>query len=1553
MVQFKPDYCRHTAGLNVPLKTQPPSPSSKMSDSLLNNSWPSFSKLWMKRWSFKRGSECKPCSEFSTIPDSRSVTPDVDPNPASLVTGDLFLMAEEKDDLSVDLNDCTNDMASSNEDLTSLDSSLHGTEYYKDLVHVEAPVKMSTPQENLAPTTAAFCMAGETNISFDKGEVVITYTKPFLCPVSYGAGPISELTLAVSPSRGDNVSPVEVDLDNVEEPIPILVRSLSTSRRHSWDDAVSPTDTVRRFSLDASEMENDGERDVDVSNSVSTKQTLTLSGPWVTKANLCIEADVGDHSLQECDTENTDGDSAGKRLRSKSEPSTLDKVSTTRISRSLESSCPVIEVIQAPQLETIEKDHVEPTHVLFVQQVLQELKQYHGTKNKQDGSREPKQNLTWFEFLSNETEDAAKTEKVEKGTKVKRRLSSLKNRVTGSWQKDKGKMKEQLKENGRDPKDTWINANGHKLVPGCFCNHAKCTLCTKALANGSGLQCMYCAVNVHKNCKTLLPECTSNKLKKDCFQKPATSSQVSSLCYQQASLKEHPRIAIVGLDGTHAQARGLGMTVTHRGSSRLEIQAAGSSRAGTSAAEMDELDFPISKFKHVSEDSVSLAPSTADSIFVEDSFYFSLRSELETDAAEFEAESWSSAVEPPYAKKQKKEVIKRQDVIYELMQTEMHHVRTLKIMLKVYCRALKEELQYVNHDIHQIFPCVDDLLELHVRFLARFKERRKESMEEGSDQNYIIQKIGDILVQQFSGDTGERMKEKYGEFCSQHNKAVSRYKDLMRDSKKFQNLMKKIGNSSIVRRLGVLECILLVTQRITKYPVLVERIIHNTEEGTEDYEALTRALTHIKEAITDVDSRVHESEKGQRLREIVNKMELKSSGKLKNGKTFSKQDMLCRQLLHDGMLYWKTASGRLKDILAVLMTDVLLLLQEKDQKYSLSSVDSKPPVISLQKLIVREVANEEKAMFLISASHSGPEMYEIHTSSKEERNSWMALIRGAVESCPVKEGEILNEADEEKRLVCERAAKIKEFQDLLNLKDCSVIQTLNEKQQICLEMAELYGFEDPSQGPRIKLLLRTDTGENLQGEGILQSAIAAAEHIHHQLFSQCTSQNPQDEVNTTGSALPRRSETFGGYDSNGTGSFKEKVKDRRATSVSSDPQVQDLSNSEPVVSRLENNSPPLCRESQLITNMQALLQHLYSLQAVISQQDSYVEVQREREKQFRQQSSRGNWLLEQEKQRNFEKQREELANVQKLQEQLRQEKQKWERDRERQQREVEATETRLRLREEKSILEKERLNKEREELEAQREAYQHDLERLREAQKGVEKDRERLEQLKKLKKPSVGSFAPDLVQGVNNSSTFNGEGVMGLEGHGQLVMKPTAKTSASMSAADYLERPEVSRRDSSGTENRPALKNEVPIHLLSATNQIQKQAALTKQQIPTKLAALTKGSREKPGRGKPSHRTESSASVDYRQLLPSKLSGKEESSLRSKRSASPSLSNSQAVFFQQDAPGQAEEVPPYTPSLYRPSSSHLQQTMAPSFPPPPPPPRPAEDEGNREDVIFF
>ncbi|KAK7945210.1 hypothetical protein WMY93_000938 [Mugilogobius chulae] len=64
--------------------------------------------------------------------------------------------------------------------------------------------------------------------------------------------------------------------------------------------------------------------------------------------------------------------------------------------------------------------------------------------------------------------------------------------------------------------------------------------------------------------------------------------------------------------------------------------------------------------------------------------------ELENDALNLEAETWSLAVDQSFVKELSKETVKRQEVIYELMQTEMHHVRTLKILFYVYMYELKQ-----------------------------------------------------------------------------------------------------------------------------------------------------------------------------------------------------------------------------------------------------------------------------------------------------------------------------------------------------------------------------------------------------------------------------------------------------------------------------------------------------------------------------------------------------------------------------------------------------------------------------------------------------------------------------------------------------------------------------------------------------------------------------------------------------------------------------------------------------------------------------------------------
>ncbi|KAJ6664371.1 hypothetical protein lerEdw1_008590 [Lerista edwardsae] len=479
-----------------------------MADSLLNHSWPSFSRRWMKRWSFKKGSECKSAvqEEFPsscTSPALGCNSPDT-LSPSLIAEDEVFfgsMVEEEEDASSPEPDSCLGTIHSSTEDILSIDSALQGSEYYRDLGFTG-----STEVGGVAITTAAqpdqtswgiprSCLSAERHRGCEEKLTPDSCPTPTLEMARH----YLDADCACSCSTGNQESFVKAEVEHLEdeESFPVLVRSMSTSRRYSWDTPLSPTDAKRRFSLDASELENDTERE-----GAKENNSLDLS-PFLPQAVVDTWSGVGTVIKVEIEPlcldlgfvqEPANGNigSTEKRQRSKSVPSPSDSASSPQMSRSLEVSIPVNIGIVPPALEIIEKEHVAPEQMLIVQQVLKELTQYHSAKQRPcapEGSNEAQQNLTWFEFLSNENEESGKSDKAERSTKVKRRLSSLRNRVTGSWQKEKGKNKDREKE-AVEAKEQRQAVHGHELAPGAFSNGTCCSLCGKTLLNKPGLQCL-------------------------------------------------------------------------------------------------------------------------------------------------------------------------------------------------------------------------------------------------------------------------------------------------------------------------------------------------------------------------------------------------------------------------------------------------------------------------------------------------------------------------------------------------------------------------------------------------------------------------------------------------------------------------------------------------------------------------------------------------------------------------------------------------------------------------------------------------------------------------------------------------------------------------------------------------------------------------------------------------------------------------------------------------------------------------------------------------------
>ncbi|NXJ98012.1 ARG28 factor, partial [Corythaixoides concolor] len=905
--------------------------------------------------------------------------------------------------------------------------------------------------------------------------------------------------------------------------------------------------------------------------------------------------------------------------------------------------------------------------------------------------------------------------------KVSRTFSFLMNRMTSTRNKCKTKNK--------DSKDK-EKLNRHNFTNGTFSGVIPCMACEKALLGKESLQCSYCNVVVHKSCKECAPVCTKKSQEryhnKNKLQAGVTNSLPGDVSQMVLSAVHSSSSVPIGLSAGRREA----LQQSHFLS--RSVPSASFERRSTPFSEQDS-ETSTWRSKSRSEEMLQALGnfSSTDPFVMEDDVDLSRWTDVRTDAQDFEAESWSLVVDPMFCSKQEKDVIKRQDVIFELMQTEVHHIHTLFIMSEIFRKGMKEELQLDHSTVDRIFPCLDELLEMHRQFFCRMKERRQESCEAGSERNFVISRIGDILVQQFSEENATKMTKIYGEFCSHQKEAVNLFKELQQN-KKFQNFIKLRNSNLLARRRGIPECILLVTQRITKYPVLVERILQYSKEGTEEHKDLCKALHLIKDMIAAVDLKVNEYEKKQKLLEILSRTETKTYTKLKNGHVFRKQDLMRKEriLLHEGLVYWKTATGRFKDTLALLLTDVLLFLQEKDQKYIFAAVDQKPSVISLQRLIVREVANEERGMFLISASSAGPEMYEVHTNSKEERNNWMRHIQDAVESCPEEEEEgKMSESDEDRRIAEAKASRIQKCQESLSSQDQQICSHLEEKLHIYAELGDMSGFEDVHVEPH--LLIKPDSGETPQAASLLAAALREVESLHVAITMSQGSETDRSPEENIDELSVKHSLSANEILESVHSEIKE-VEESSEVNLSVEKEMAGAS----LEDKEGSMSFPGSTGTEVVQAIQNITRLLYSIQAALAIQDSHRELRKlllqENEKIGRGHGSRLNHLLEQEKYRNLEKQRMELANIHKLKQQFQQERQWWLRECEQRQQEQEAREGQLGQRERECECQEELLERSRQGLSLQLQEYQQSLERLQEGQKMVERERDSVKMRKKL-----------------------------------------------------------------------------------------------------------------------------------------------------------------------------------------------------------------------------
>ncbi|KAM9255809.1 rho guanine nucleotide exchange factor 12 isoform 3-T3 [Cariama cristata] len=342
--------------------------------------------------------------------------------------------------------------------------------------------------------------------------------------------------------------------------------------------------------------------------------------------------------------------------------------------------------------------------------------------------------------------------------------------------------------------------------------------------------------------------------------------------------------------------------------------------------------------------------------------------------------------------------IKRQEVINELFYTERAHVRTLKVLHNVFYQRVTREGILNSSDKRKIFSNLEDILGLHVALNDQMKAIRKRN------ETSVIGQIGEDLLSWFSGPAEEKLKHATATFCSNQPFALEVIKSRQKKDSRFQTFVQDAESNPLCRRLQLKDIIPTEMQRLTKYPLLLDNIAKYTELP-EEKEKVKKAADHCRQILNHVNQAVKESENKQHLEDYQRRLDLSYLKQSEDPMMdeFRNLDLTKRKMLHEGPLTWKVNRDKTIDLYTLLLEDILVLLQKQDDKLVLkchskilaSTADSKhtfSPIIKLNTVLVRQVATDNKAFFVISMSENGAHIYELVAQTVSEKNVWQDLI---------------------------------------------------------------------------------------------------------------------------------------------------------------------------------------------------------------------------------------------------------------------------------------------------------------------------------------------------------------------------------------------------------------------------------------------------------------------------------------------------------------------------------------------------------------------------------
>ncbi|XP_017315663.1 ephexin-1 isoform X3 [Ictalurus punctatus] len=254
----------------------------------------------------------------------------------------------------------------------------------------------------------------------------------------------------------------------------------------------------------------------------------------------------------------------------------------------------------------------------------------------------------------------------------------------------------------------------------------------------------------------------------------------------------------------------------------------------------------------------------------------------------------------------------RQECMFEVVTSEASYLRSLNVLRDHFLGSRELDDTLVIHDKKSLFSNILQVHEASQRFLQDLLAR--------VDECVLISDVCDIIYHH-----AHTHFSVYIEYVRNQVYQEKTYSKLMQCNRVFHTVMRRLEQSPLCNRLPFTSFMLLPFQRITRIKILIESILKNTVEGSEEETTACRALTTVNEMIKEANTQVGQMKQMEELIHIATMLEfdkLKAIPLVSRTRCLEKQGEL-QELVKGGSMF--SFRFRFNPIYIFLFNDIVIL----------------------------------------------------------------------------------------------------------------------------------------------------------------------------------------------------------------------------------------------------------------------------------------------------------------------------------------------------------------------------------------------------------------------------------------------------------------------------------------------------------------------------------------------------------------------------------------------------------------------------------------------------